>query len=755
MALTIRELLSSGNNDAYRRLVHGISDYAIFFLTAEGYIASWNVGAELIKGYRPEEIIGKHFSTFYTPDALAIDWPGEELRRAAAVGRLEDEGWRVRKDGSRFWANVIITALHGDDGTLIGYSKVTRDLTERRADEERLRESERNLRLLVTSVVDYAIYSMDVNGVITGWNLGAERIKGYTTAEAIGKHFSIFYLPEDVARGTPQANLARAAEKGHFEHEGWRVRKDGRRLWARVTITAIRDEDGALLGFSKVTRDLSERRAHEEQLREREENLRLVVEGVKDHAMYLVDPEHRVRTWNGGAQQVLGYDASEVLAQNVALFYSDEERAAGRSTSELASAKASGFLRVEGWRQRRDGTRFWADVATTHLQDDEGNTRGFVQIVRDLTERQRIETLETEGRRIAEFIAMLSHELRNPLAPLRSATAILENLVVDKPEAAWCLELVDRQIGHLTRLVDDLLDVSRVTRGKVRLKRVPLELNTLVRMAVESAKDTVNRYGHTLTMRLANRHLPVAGDAIRLTQVMVNLLNNAAKYTPPNGRLEVSIEDAGQFAILQVADNGIGMTGSLLHRAFEPFVQGDRALDRSDGGLGIGLTLVKTIVELHGGTVTAASPGTGKGTTFTITLPLSDERPHEEAEPVTVTEAGRKVLVVDDNHDAAETLSLLLRLYGHDVQTANDGPQALGVAASMLPDTVIMDIGLPGMDGYEAARRLRALPGLAGVRLIALTGYGQDADRNAALAAGFEYHVTKPADSKELARLIG
>lgn len=623
---TLHELLNHSNGAAYRQLVDTIHDYAIFFLTPEGNIASWNPGAQRIKGYRPEEIIGKHFSLFYTPEALAHGWPMEELRRSAADGRLEDEGWRLRKDGTRFWANVIITPLRGSSGQVLGHFKVTRDLSEKRAQEEKLRESE--------------------------------------------------------------------------------------------------------------------------------ENLRLLVEGVQDHAMYLLDAEGRIRTWNSGAKKLLGYEAEQILGAHVALLYVQQEQDAGRPMAELSAAHACGFIRVEGWRQRADGSRFWADVATTHLQDADGHTKGFVKLVRDLTERQRVEALESEGRRLSEFIAMLSHELRNPLAPIRNATSLLRQFV-DKPAAARCLDVVDRQVLHLKRLVDDLLDVSRITKGKVRLEPVPLEFNTLVRMAVESCKEIVRGHAHTTTMRLSSRPVPITGDATRLTQLVVNLLHNAAKYTPREGRIEVTVDQTNRFAVLQVADNGIGMTQALLQRAFQPFVQGARALDRAEGGLGIGLTLVKTIAEIHGGTVTAASPGTGKGTTFTVTLPLAKQ---EEAATLPATEAmvsgSRKVLVVDDNKDAAETMTLLLQMNGHNAQMAHDGPEALALAATMKPDVVLMDIGLPEMDGYEVARRIRVLPGLSDVHLIAVTGYGQEADKQAAVAAGFQCHLVKPVDPEELERVI-
>ena len=748
--------LQQAGDALFRRLVDGVLDYAIFLLSPRGTIVSWNAGARRIKGYEASEAIGRHFSIFYTPEALATGWPDEELRRAAEDGRFEDEGWRVRKDGTRFWANVIITRISGADGRLLGFSKVTRDLTERREHERRLQDSERNLRLLVEGVQDYAIFTLDPDGVITSWNQGAERIKGYSAAEAIGKHFSMFYPPQAVAARWPQEELQRAKTFGRFEDEGWRVRKDGTRIWANVVITAIVDAQGALLGYSKVTRDLTERRRHEEELKERERNFRLLIDGVKDHAMFLLDRNGRIRTWNVGAQRMLGFSTDEALGRDLSSLYTEHDQASGRPTVELAAATDAGAFRAEGWRQRADGTTFWAEVSTTALLDDARRLQGFVQIVRDLTERRRVEALETEGRRINEFIALLSHELRNPLAPIQNAVAVLGK-VADTAETKWCADVIRRQAGHMKRLVDDLLDVSRITSGKIRVEKKPLDLNAVVGMAVDAMRGTATERGHTLTMQAAPQPMRLLGDATRLNQVVVNLLVNAVKFTPPNGRIHVAVEQRDAMACVQVIDNGIGMSESLLRHAFEPFVQGSGALDRPEGGLGIGLTLVKSIVELHGGTVAVASRGPGHGSTVTLSLPFPDDAPKPNAARARTAPKvpPKKVLIVDDNRDSADSLALLMRIDGHEVHVAADGEEALALAEQLQPDVVLLDIGLPKMNGYEVARRLRRLRWAHGVRLIALTGYGQHDDRRASSEAGFEQHLIKPIDPADLSRIIG
>ena len=749
------DALVSLGDETFRRLVESVHDYAIFMLTPGGIVASWNAGAQRIKGYEAQEIVGEHFSVFYTPDAIASGWPNEELRRALTEGFFEEEGFRLRKDGTAFWASVAISPVFNADGALLGFSKVTRDLTERRAHEERLKESEHNLRLLVESVQDYAIFTLDPNGNITSWNQGAQRIKGYSAEEAIGQHFSIFYRPQEVERNWPQQELEQAAADGRFEDEGWRVRKDRTHIWANVIITALRDETGKLLGFSKVTRDLTERRQHEEELRQREGDLRLLVEGVHGNAMFLVDSEGCIRTWNAGAQRMLGYTVDEVLGKPTSFLYTPEDRQPGQFPASLSAARATGHVEFQAWRQRSDGARIRVEVSTTELRDEQGGSRGFVQIIRDLTDKQRVEALETEGRRIAEFIAMLSHELRNPLAPIRNALAILKRFA-DKPETAWCAELIGRQVTHMTRLVDDLLDVSRITSGKIRLVVKPVVLNEIVEQAVESMRPTVHGYGLSLNIDLTPTPVTVSGDATRLTQVLVNLVTNAAKYTPPPGTVSVTLEASSAEAILKVSDTGIGLSDDLIERVFEPFVQGERALARSEGGLGLGLTLVRSVIDLHGGSVSANSRGAGNGTTFLVRLPCIEHAhvPVSQAlDELVRGSAHTKILVVDDNVDAAESVAMLLRLNGHEVEVAYDGESALSIAATFAPDIAFLDIGLPGMDGYEVARRLRTLPGLEALRLIAVTGYGQDKDKAAALAAGFHLHLTKPVEPGELAKL--
>jgi len=618
--------------------------------------------------------------------------------------------------------------------------------------------TEERFRLLVEGIQDYAIFLLDRSGHIASWNAGARRIKGYEAGEIIGKHFSTFYPQKAMDEGLPAFELKEAARVGRFENEGWRVRKDGTQFWANVIITAIRDAGGNVTAFSKVTRDLTERRQHEERLRQSEERFRLLLEGVEDTAVFMLDADGQVSSWNAGAQKILGYRPEEIIGQSFERFFLPEDVEAGRPAEELRVAVLNRRSEERGWRMRKDGTRFWADVVVTSLHDPDGRLRGFAKVTRDLSDRKRMEGLEEQGRNLTEFLAMLAHELRNPLAPIRNAAAILSMVRDASPQVAWCREVIERQTAHLTRLVDDLLDVSRITRGKLRLEGAIMDLNAAVTRAVETVQPFIEHRGHRLQVSLGKEAVPVNGDVTRLTQVVINLLNNSAKYTPEGGDIRLEVFTRGRDAVIRVTDTGAGIAPHLLERIFDLFTQGERTLARSEGGLGIGLTLARRIVQMHGGSIAATSDGAGKGSAFTVRLPRID------LTPVNAPTAGalglspgalrHSVLVVDDNVDSASSMAMMLRLVGHEVRVEHDGPAALERVAAEAPDVVLLDIGLPGMDGYEVARHLRARPDGHALRIYAMTGYATQEDRMKSREAGFDGHLVKPVMPAELLGLI-
>jgi signal transduction histidine kinase/CheY-like chemotaxis protein len=379
------------------------------------------------------------------------------------------------------------------------------------------------------------------------------------------------------------------------------------------------------------------------------------------------------------------------------------------------------------------------------------------QIREHLAERAHAEeTLRLDDRRKDEFLATLGHELRNPLAPLQSSVQMLRLLPLPDPRVGQLTAVMERQLAHLVRLVDDLLEVSRITRGMIDVRHDPLDLIAVLKTALETSRPAIDAGRHRLVLDLPDTPILVSGDAVRLTQVFANLLTNAAKYTNAGGQLELSARQRDGIAAVSVRDNGIGIAALHLATVFDMFMQVDRSARLSQGGLGIGLTLVRSLVTMHGGRVFACSDGVGKGSEFVVELPLlagMDTRPPDDAAPAAFPH--RRVLVVDDNRDAAETLGLLLERLGAVVAVAHSGRVALERLVEFRPSAVLLDIGMPDMDGYEVARRIRALPPpLAGVRLIALTGWGQDHDQREAWAAGFDHHMVKPPDLDELRRLL-
>ena len=1099
--------------DQLRLLVHGTADYAIFMLDPQGHVVSWNAGAERIKQYRAEEIVGQHFTRFYPPDAIERGWPAHELKVAAAEGRFEDEGWRLRKDGSRFWANVVLTALRDEKGNLQGFSKVTRDLTARKQAEESLRRSEERFRLLVEGAKDYAIFLLDPQGNIASWNPGAERIKQYKADEIIGQHFSRFYPQEAIDRGWPAHELKVAAAEGRFEDEGWRLRKDGTQFWANVVITALYDEAGDFRGFSKITRDLTERKRSEENARrlaeeaaarrvaeenarllhEQRERLHVTLTSIGD-AVISTDAEGRVEFLNPVAEELLGWTTAEATGRNLedvfrivnqdthlpvenpamqalregrivglanhtvliskdgterpiddsaapirdqkgdisgsVLVFRDiserkrSEAALGERMRLLALNAAVGEALVQGdglaamlqrcagalvdhlygafariwtlnphedvlelrasaglythldgphsrvpvgkykigliaqerrphltnavvgdprvgdqeWAQRegmvafagypllvddrlvgvmamfarqplsettleamasvadeiaigierkstheklhereewlrvtlasigdaviatdtegrvtflngvaqeltgwqseeaqgqsleavfpivneqtrqpvenpvervlregivvglanhtvliaKDGVERPIDDSAAPIRDETGKMIGAVLVFRDVAEQRRAERvlagqkrvlellvqgapladvldalceiverqgrdhliatillLDEDGQRLRsvagrrapadyaravdglqigpcvgscgtaayrgepvivadiaadplwavapdisdlalghglracwstplfssqgkvlgtfavyfptphrpapdemrlvdlltrtagvaverrraedelreadrrkdEFLATLAHELRNPLAPMRNALQIIQLASGDREAVAQAREMMERQMRHMVRLVDDLLDVSRITRGKLELRKQRVDLAAVVRTAVEASRPLVEASGHHLTITLPPQPLFVDGDPVRLAQVFSNLLNNAAKYTDRGGKIWLTAERQGSDAVVSVRDSGLGIPKEMLGKVFELFTQVDSTLERSQGGLGIGLTLVRRLTEMHGGSIEAHSEGLGKGSEFTVRLP--------------------------------------------------------------------------------------------------------------------------------------
>jgi PAS domain S-box-containing protein len=353
-----------------------------------------------------------------------------------------------------------------------------------------------------------------------------------------------------------------------------------------------------------------------------EELFRLLVEGVREYAIFMLDPDGCVASWNAGAERIKGYTRNEIVGRSFSTFYTPEDRRADKPGKELVEARATGFAKDEGWRVRKDGTRFWANVTITALHDESGRLVGFAKVTRDETQRRHVAEIEAASRRMHEFLALLAHELRNPLAPIRNAAAIMRLKPVEDPDLAWSRDVIDRQVHHLSRLVDNLLDISRIMTGKIILERERVVVADVIDLAVETSQPLIDAKHQALVVAIPEEPLRLNADPVRLTQIVVNLLNNASKYTPEGGSIRLSAGREGTDAVIRVRDSGIGLPPEVLPRVFELFFQGEGTTNRAEGGLGIGLTLVRTLAELHGGAVDAHSAGPDLGSTFVVHLPL-------------------------------------------------------------------------------------------------------------------------------------
>jgi PAS domain S-box-containing protein len=1127
---SLQKILQYGEAERFRLLVEQVSEYAIFVLDPQGCVVTWNAGAQRIKGYRPDEIIGQHFSKFYRPEDT---WKcAYELDVAQREGRVEDEGWRVRKDGSLFWANVVITSLRDQTGELVGFAKVTRDLTARRQIEESLRQSEERFRLLLENVRDYAIFMLDERGRITTWNVGAERIKGYRADEIIGQHFSRFYPAEDVRAGKCDMELERAARDGRFEDEGWRIRKDGSRFWANVVITALRDSNGKVFGFAKVTRDLTERkRAEEERLRAGQlaqtrvramtaiaevlantftaaevasaviergmsvaqadtctlyllnpqtmalelfaehgcnpavlASLRTVtpssgnptyaigtgsapavwIENARDYAAYFpalaalpvtgeraqafacipLVAESRIlgmiglgfrqeRTFAGDEREFIHTFARQCAQALARARRLESERAAFALADRLRSSlsttlrsigdaviatDASGRITLmnsvaealTGWREdeargrpiteifhivnehtravvpnpvekvlevggivglanhtvliARDGREIPIDDSGAPIRSEDGSTtEGVVLVFRDVTERKLAEmrsalvsdastvlaqsldyeatiarvaqlavprfadwcavdicagdepkrvavahvdpskielakelarkyprnpeavtgvpqvlrtgiaelhreipdqllvagcvdaehlrivrelrlrsamivplmkqnrtlgaisfvystsgrtysaddlrTAEDLARRCAdaienarlylseqearkhadvanrakdEFLAIVSHELRTPLNAIMGWAKLLSSADFDEARRQRAMETIERNAVAMAQLIDDLLDMSRVISGKMKLDIQRVEMLGVMEAAIDSIRPAATAKDIELVPMLEGPTPKIMGDPTRLQQIVWNMLSNAVKFTHKGGRVTVQLCQVGSSIDITVADNGKGIAPSFLPHVFEAFRQEDASISRARGGLGLGLSITRQLVELHGGHITAQSSGEGHGATFTVSLPISTidtsgERkedlgagaaPHERPHDL----RGLRVLVVDDEEDARQLITTILEECECRVMTAASAREALLTLERERPDVMLSDIGMPGEDGIELIRNVRRLPHDHGgsIPAAALTAYARAQDRRAMLNAGYSMHLAKPIEPAEL-----
>jgi PAS domain S-box-containing protein len=735
-------------------LLNAVSDHALYMLAPDGKVASWNLGAARVTGYAESEILGMDFACFFPP-GTARALPRKLLAQAAKEDRAEAEAWLVHKNGARFRATIVMHAVRAADGALIGFAQVTRDITERVAAQHALSDSESRFRLLVDGVTDYAIYMLDPAGVVSNWNTGAERMKGYSAEEIVGHHFSRFYTKEDRQAGLPARVLETAAREGRHEAEGWRLRKDGSRFWASVVIDAIRDSEGRLIGFGKVTRDISERRIAQEALRASERQFRMLVEGIRDYAVYMLDPNGIVASWNAGAERIKGYRPEEIIGHHFSRFYIEDDRASGLPTHALAVAAREGRFENEGWRLRKDGSVFWAHVVIDAIHDDRGKLIGFAKITRDITERRQAQAAlqEAQAQRtqaqkmeaLGQLTGGVAHDFNNLLMIISGQNQMLHRLVSEKPRGQRAVEAIDMTIARGAALTRQLLTFSRRQILKPSLVALDAQIESLKAML----SGTMG--GMTIANHVAAGTWPVHVDPNELELALLNLAINARDAMPQGGTISITAENAanlpaglqGDFVAITVADTGTGIAPDVLPKVFDPFF----TTKEVNKGTGLGLSQVHGFAHQSGGSV-AIDTDLGRGTRITLYLPRATEAEAlPEDAPIEEKSGSGDVLLVEDNPQVAEATSAMLEELGYGSEIAPHAEAALAALERRDFHLILSDVIMPGaLDGIGLAKRIRAMkPGLP---VLLVSGFAKN-------AAESDFPLlNKPYNLAELGRAI-
>lgn len=738
------EALAGAEAQLFRFFEHPTDNMVILraVLDSAGSIIDWvyqnaNSNALRFLGHTRESLMGLSISQVLPHRAAKVGLLAEQVLETGQPLRYED---RVSE------RDFLITMFALDDGCVVSSGA---DITDRRRAESALRENERRFRALLESAPVAVAYNSP-DGRFEYVNKGFCELVGYSADELLGKTWQQITHPEDLALDQELGQKVIAGEMPHYTMQKRYLRKDGRAIWVNLFGNFVRNDAGEILQGVAVAVDITAQRSAEAKLRDSEQQFRELANNIDQLAWTCNELGHG-EWYNDRWYDYTGLTFETSVGTGWTQVQHPEH--VERVTATIRQSMRSG----EPWEDTfplrgKDGQYRWFLSRATPIRDGSGRIVRWFGTNTDVTELRRLEeALKETAQRKDEFLAMLSHELRNPIAPIRNAAEVLARLAAGDERQLAMVGIVQRQAQHLSRLLDDLLEVARITQGRIELRREILPLNECIQLAIETVEPLIRRKGHELRVRQAVGPVYLDVDRARLVLCVANVLTNAAKYTPSSGRIGIrSYVDSG-CAIIEVTDNGIGISAELLPRIFDLFVQGERSLDRSEGGLGIGLSVCRQLIEMHGGTISARSDGDGCGATFVITLPLAGEP--TSATTSTASNSGTlRVLIVDDNQDAADSLALMLQIEGHETRTAYSAEAGIDEVGAFCPDVVLLDIGLPRMDGYEVARRMRQSVPLA--RLIALTGYGQAEDRRRAQDAGFDAHLLKPVEPTALAKLL-
>lgn len=691
----------------------------------------------------------------------------DDLRKQATVMRGTEEALlRTREAESRTssqaaTASDLVTTIVGLMLVGVVFRMSGRNLKARERAAIAFAEQGERLRTTLASIGD-AVIATDTGGHVTNMNAEAERLTEWSNAEAEGHTLDeVFHIVNEQSRLPVESPALRALREGKIvglANHTVLIGKKGAEWPIDDSAAPIRCADGEIVGCVLVFRDVAERRQREQLLHQRDALLQSVTDNA-EVGLVIIGTEHKYIYANKSFARVLGLPAKNIVGSKVAdvlpTVYESEIRL--RLDQALAGETVQYELTLPPLAGKEESRHF--AITYTPLREEDAVESVVVSVI-DVSNRKRVEdVLRDADRRKDEFLAILAHELRNPLAPIRNALSLLHAAGEDREVFHTATDMIRRQLTQLVRLIDDLLDVSRISRGKLELRKERVELNSILDQAVEIARPATEMAHLQLTKALPVESVFLQADPVRLTQVISNLLNNACKFTGEGGRIEVSAERRGADVVVSVKDTGIGIPPDKLESIFEMFSQVDRPVGRHEGGLGIGLTLVRRLVEMHEGTIEARSEGLGKGSEFVVRLPIAVEAksvkpPVEAPAAVDGVPGKRKMLVVDDNHDSAKSLAMLLRLAGNDVQMAFDGEEAVECAARIRPEVILLDIGLPKLNGYDACRRIREQPWGKDLVIIALTGWGQAEDRRKSSEAGFDRHLVKPVEHGTLTVML-
>ncbi len=772
---------------ALQNAIFNCANFSSIATDEKGVIQIFNVGAERMLGYEAAEVVNK-----ITP--ADISDPQEVIARAKALSAelqtaitpgfealvfkasrgIEDiyELTYIRKDSTRFPAIVSVTALRDPQENIIGFLLIGTDNTARKQVEaermlldQRVRDQQFYTRSLIESNID-ALITTDPRGIITDINRQMEILTGSTRDELIGAPFKDYFTNPDRA----EAGIKLVLTEGKVtDYELTARTKSGIETVVSYNASTFYDRDRKLQGVFAAARDVTARKQVEaermlldQRVRDLQFYTRSLIESNID-ALITTDPRGIISDVNKQMEELTGCTRDELIGAPFKDYFTNPDLAEAGIKLVLAEGKVTNY---ELTARARDGQQTIVSYNATTIYDRDRKLQGVFAAARDVTERSRLEKqmqlqaaeLSDLHRRKDEFLAMLSHELRSPLAPIANAVQMLGMQHGNENEfQKQARGIIERQTSQLQHLVDDLLEVSRITTGMVQLRRVTVSVSEIIAAAVETVKPLMLQRKHDLNVMIPTEPMWLHADAARLEQVLVNLLTNAAKYTDEQGKIWLSAEQVAGECILRVKDTGVGITPELLPCIFDLFTQAERSLDRSQGGLGIGLALVKRLTELHGGTVEVLST-LKRGSEFVVRFPIEPSRIVEPVQALVDTPAvvqiPLRILIVDDNVDTVLSFSMLLSRFGHEVRTAHDGLTAIQVAADYIPDVILLDIGLPGLNGYEVAKKIRMQPRLRHVVLVALTGYGQESDRQASMEAGFDHHLIKPARMDQVRKIL-